>query len=72
MKGEGLIVIIIIFVTMFTVLDLSGLIPWTLMMPANMNTVGYFAPFVSLAITFLLIGVMVGVIFWIARKVTHG
>lgn len=60
---ESLMIVLIAFMVMFTVLDLAGLIPWTLIMSPNMTAPGYFAPFVNLIIVFIAMFIIVGVTF---------
>lgn len=67
----GLITVVLI---VFATLDITGNIPWQAIssVPAYNAPAGYYAPFVSLIILFIVIGVIITVIFYIMRKVMRG
>lgn len=66
--------LITVFLLVFSVLDITGNIPWQAISSTKaLNTpTGYYAPFASLIIFFIIVGVIIAVIFYVIKKAMRG
>jgi hypothetical protein len=68
-SNATIVAIVAILASMFVVLTVTGSIPWQLIMPANTNTAGFYAPFAQLVIVITIIALAFLIIFAVLRRV---